>query len=155
MKQLLNRIITTLLLAAIPTIFCSVISTPISYVIPLKCPSGSQLLGISCVDTAYQNTTPWYRRDIGPSLATLPIWLVISLGIAWGLTRLPASSESATLPSEIEAEENSKRWLPSHCPYCGGGLVLSKVKWLNPVEAKCPHCGSILRKSKRAGENYD
>lgn len=149
MKKFLNRIITALLLATIPTVFCSVMSTPISYTIPLKCPPGSQLLGISCFDPAYHITTPWYRRDIAPSLVTLPIWLVVSLGVAWGLTRIPTVTEGMPTPEEIEFDENSRRWLPPQCPYCGGALTLSKAKWLNHVEAKCPHCGSILKKSKQ------
>lgn len=149
MKKVLNRIITALLLATIPTVFCTVMSTPISYAIPLSCPQGSRVLNISCVDTAFHNTTPWYRKDIGPSLLTLPVWLVISLGIAWGLTRTPTPTEVAMpTPEEIELDENSRRCLPPQCPYCGGALSLSKAKWLNHVEAKCPHCGSILKKSK-------
>lgn len=148
MKKLLNRIITTLLLAAIPTIFCSVISTPISYAIPLKCPSGSQALGISCIDPSYHNLTPWYRRDIGPSLATLPIWLVLSLGIAWLMTRTPSSAEAALPISEGVETKKPGGWLPTRCPYCDGVLVLARVKWINGAEAKCPHCGSIIKKSR-------
>ncbi len=150
MRKVLNRLITTLLLATIPTVFCSVISTPISYTLPLNCPEGSQLLGIACVDPSYHNTTPWYRRDIGPSLATLPVWLIISLGVAWGLTRTPTPTEIASLADGGESDEEARRWLPPQCPYCGGALSLSKAKWLNHVEAKCPHCGSILKKSKQA-----
>jgi hypothetical protein len=151
MKKLLNRIITALLLAVIPTVFCSVISTPISYTLPLKCPPGSQALGIACFDPANHNTTPWYRRDIGPSLATLPIWLIISLGIAWILTRTPAAEEPS---NSAEPDESSRRWLPPQCPYCGGALSLSNAKWLNHIEAKCPHCGSILKKSRQIGGKY-
>ncbi len=149
MKKLLNRIITALLLAAIPTIFCSVISTPISYTFPLKCPPGSHVIGSSCMDPAFHNTTPWYRRDIGPSLATVPIWLILSLGIAWILTRPPTSTESPSPSEEIEMDEELRSWLPPRCPYCDGALSLSKAKWLNHVEAKCPHCGSVLKKSKQ------
>ncbi|MCL4530715.1 MAG: hypothetical protein M1282_15055 [Chloroflexi bacterium] len=136
MKKTLNRIITTLLLATIPTVFCAVISTPISYAIPLQCPPGSHPLNISCVDPADHDTTPWYRRDIGPSILTLPIWLVISLGAAWALTRTPALTKAMPTPEELEMDESSRRWLPPECPYCGGTLSPSKAKWLNHVEAK-------------------
>ncbi len=146
MKKFFNRLITALLLAAVPTIFCTVISTPISYLIPVNCPQGSRLLGISCIDSAYNNTTPWYRRDIGPSLATLPVWILISLGVAWSLT-------SQTSPTEVEGmealEPGSKRWLPAQCPYCGGSLSHSKVELLGPGQAKCPHCGGIIKRSKK------
>jgi hypothetical protein len=149
MKKFFNRILTALLLAAIPTIFCTVLSTPISYMIPLKCPQGSQILGISCIDSAYHNTTPWYRRDIGPSLATFPIWLVLSLVVAWSLTRQPPESESLLDPqAPMDTPANSKSWLPEHCPNCGEGLSRSTVEWMNPSEAKCPYCGALMKRPK-------
>ena len=151
MKKFLNRLLTTLLLAAIPTIFCSVLSTPISYMVPLKCPQGSQIFGISCVDSGFHNTTPWYRRDIGPSLATFPFWLVLSLVIAWILTRQATSPIETPDPAPpLEGGAGSRSWLPAQCPNCGETLSRSKVEWINPSEAKCPYCGTMIQKQEKS-----
>jgi DNA-directed RNA polymerase subunit RPC12/RpoP len=147
MKKFFHRLLTTVLLAAIPTIFCTVLSTPISYMIPLKCPQGSQILGITCIDSAYHNTTPWYRRDIGPSLATLPIWLVLSLAMAWSLTRQPPDpDEILDQAPTAETSTLGRSWLPDRCPNCSEALSGSSVEWMNASEAKCPYCGYLIQK---------
>lgn len=151
MKKFMNRLLTAVLLAAIPTIFCTVLSTPISYMVPLRCPQGSHIFGISCIDSGFHNTTPWYRRDIGPSLATLPVWLVISFVIAWILTRQAAIQFNMPDPAPPgDAGPRSRSWLPSHCPNCAEGLTRSRVEWINSSEAKCPYCGTLMSKPKRS-----
>lgn len=91
MSQLLARLIRTVGIALIPTLFCALMASPLSYGLPLACPAGSRVIGIECFDAAYNNTTPWYRKDFGASIATFPLWLLGSLGAGWWLTRPPLS----------------------------------------------------------------
>lgn len=162
MKKSFRQLLNTVLFVLITTFFCSVLSTPVSFGIPLKCPQGSKVIGIECFDEAYNNTTPWYRKDFGASKLTFPFWLAGFSVIAIWTTVVNRSSSAQDTENKIDintavpnkprhdrrpkiSDVESKRWLPVNCPNCGGSISIKTVEWISSYEAKCPYCGSILK----------
>ena len=167
MQTLIRRLVTTLLLALVPALFCALMSAPLSFALPLNCPEGSKVIGIECFDGQYANTTPWYRLDMNLSFVSFPVWLVLALGVAWFVSApRPPSAAAASdvdpdqLAAELEAQKPTrvattgatkadpdadKRWLPTQCPQCGGALAINDVQWISSFEARCPFCGSVLK----------
>jgi len=160
MRNIFRRLFTNFLIAIIPTLFCSLMASPLSYGLPLNCPDGSRVIGIECFDSAYENTTPWYRRDFGASELTFPFWLLLFGTIsAWNFFSRPSAepakpqaarqphrrSMPVSSPQSIESLEAAKRWLPTKCPHCGGSISTESVQWLNKFEAQCPYCASVLK----------
>ncbi|MHA1247171.1 MAG: hypothetical protein ACTSPE_07575 [Candidatus Thorarchaeota archaeon] len=35
--------------------------------------------------------------------------------------------------------------LPTSCPSCGAPIVSEEIEWVGPLEARCSHCGAIVR----------
>ena len=158
MKINFRRILSTILLILIPTAFCSLLSSPISYGLPLNCPAESRVIGIECFDAKYNNTTPWYRRDFGASELTFPFWLVgYTVLVLFVVSRTSSSPDAeqrknvpspAPKPPQIQRKLESvpsKRWLPTNCPHCGGSISAENVEWISDYEAKCPYCESVLK----------
>src|SRR5437868_4031422 len=151
MRIVIRRVASTLLLALVPAFFCALMTAPLSFALPLSCPEGSQVIGIECFDSRYNNTTPWYRRDLNPSFASFPLWLAGALVAAWfwSAPRPPSSAPvsaaepdplilvtapppTATAQTATKAETDAdKRWLPIHCPHCGGVLAIIAVLWIS------------------------
>jgi hypothetical protein len=161
MKKSILRFVTAALSVIVATFYCSLMSSPISYGLPLNCPEGSRVIGIECFDGADNNTTPWYRREMGASIYTFPYWLAgftavavwISVangrnakkhGKATETTSGTSALTQAAHPSKAPAAR-SKKWLPANCPHCGGTLSVGSVEWIASYEAKCPFCGSTLK----------
>jgi hypothetical protein len=161
MNKFFGKLFGALLIALVPTLFCSLMSSPFSYGLPLNCPEGSRVIGIECFDENYNNTTPWYRRDFGASQLTFPFWLVgfttISLWMAFTIRSSPSESEdkidiATDIPNFRQPVQQpkvsngkSKKWLPVNCPHCGGSISVKSVKWITDYEAECPYCASILK----------
>src|SRR5258706_4496570 len=163
MKNILQKLFTYLLIALIPTLFCSLLSSPLSYGLPLNCPQGSRVIGIECFNESYENTTPWYRKDFGASELTFPFWLVFFGAIAtWAFFSSSSSSSTTTKPDHLTprdpsfvarpiqqpsggTNDKSKLWLPTNCPHCGGSISINNVEWLSNYEARCPYCASVLK----------
>ena len=87
MKPIFRKLLANLMVIFIPTLFCSLMASPFSYLLPLNCPQGSRVIGIECFDAEYNNTTPWYRRDLGASELAFPFLLVgFSAFAIWNFT---------------------------------------------------------------------
>jgi hypothetical protein len=161
MKNILQKIFGYFLIVLLPTLFCSLMSSPLSYSLPLHCPPGSRVIGIECFNDAYENTTPWYRTDFGASELSFPFWLILFGSLAaWGYfssssagaekTEPPAAREPHRAKKPLQQPKNemtdrSKLWLPTNCPHCGGSISTNSVQWPNPYEAQCPYCASVLK----------
>ncbi len=161
MNKFFGKLFRFLVIALVPTLFCSLMSSPLSYGLPLNCPQGSRVIGIECFNEAYENTTPWYRRDFGASELTFPFWLVLFGAIAtWSFFSSPSSeitqpehlatSHARIVKKPIQPvadvmNDRSRLWLPTNCPHCGGSISIKSVEWINNYEAKCPYCGGILK----------
>lgn len=154
----MRRILQSVFIAFALALFCAALTSPIFYVVPLNCPQGSRVIGIECFDAQYKNTTPWYRQDMGASIASFPFWLVLSLAVVAAASRIrvtEASSSTDYRPSitvhpetdllPTVAQAPSKDWLPTNCPHCGGALSSKNVEWISPTEAKCPYCGGTVK----------
>jgi hypothetical protein len=89
MKRLLHRLLMILLLAVIPVIYCSMMTTPLSFLIPVNCPPESTRYGgLTCfMNGTDQEVTPWYRVGFMPSLIVFPGFTVIGLALAFRATR--------------------------------------------------------------------
>ena len=160
MKPIFRKFFANLMVILIPTFFCSIMASPISYGLPLNCPEGSRVIGIECFDADYNNTTPWYRRDFGATQLSFPFFLAgFSAFTIWNFFTTPTSEfdrskkkissvaprpQQTAQPSKTSATK-SKRWLPANCPNCGGTTSSRTVEWVSDYEAKCPYCGSVLK----------
>ena len=163
MNKFFGKLFGALVVALVPTFFCSLMSSPFSYSLPLNCPEGSRVIGIECFDGSYNNTTPWYRKDFGPTEFTFPFWLVgftvVSIWISFASRSdsakpVPPIDVATAMPNRQkpiqrskDSDFKSKRWLPVNCPNCGGAISVESVKWVTDYEAECPYCGSILKES--------
>ena len=164
MKKSFGGLLTAILSILGITLFCSLLTSPISYGLPLKCPEGSRVIGIECFDAAYNNTTPWYRKDFGASVASFPFWLAGFSALAiWAAVTSRFSSppkntkeDTTKIDSDIlnrpqpvpppkTVSVKSKQWLPEACPHCGGAITTQNVEWVSNFEAKCPYCGGVLK----------
>jgi hypothetical protein len=174
MKPIFRKLLANLFIVLIPTFFCTLMATPLSLMLPLKCPEGSQVIGIECFDADYNNTTPWYRRDFCPSQMAFPFLLAgFTAYAAWNFFTTPTSkydpnrkkaaivhpadfnweqvkqsaleNPEGTLQNLKTSRSRSKQWLPVNCPHCGGSISTQNVEWLSRYEAKCPYCGSVLK----------
>lgn len=154
----ISRLLTVLFLSLALALFCAALTSPIFYALPLNCPEGSRVIGIECFDESYNNTTPWYRQDMGASIASFPFWLIVSLAIVGAGSRIRLGSSttfinyrpSAKIVPKFETAPPApatlpKDWLPTNCPHCGGSLSSANVQWLSKTEAKCPYCGGTVK----------
>lgn len=158
MNSFFSRFIRTVIIALAPGLFCAMLTSPMLYAFPLKCPPGSHVIGIECFDENYNNTTPWYRKDMGASVASFPIWFVVSLVVTWSIgasvkninantstNKKPIGTSSVAQPVSSAKPRNTS-WLPETCPHCGAALASTEVQWLSPTEAECSYCNGVIRK---------
>ncbi len=64
----------------------------------------------------------------------------------------PESQIQAALASEGHAVPTIPV-LPTKCPNCGGALAMDEVRWVGPLTARCPYCGTnVPIEWRRIGE---
>jgi multidrug efflux pump subunit AcrB len=158
-NNFLSRFIRTVLIALAPSLFCALLTSPMLYAFPLKCPPGSRVIGIECFDANYNNTTPWYRKDMGASAASFPIWFAASLVVTWSIgasvkhinTNTPTTKkpiDTSISQTANTAKPRNTSWLPEACPHCGAALASTEVQWLSSTEAECSYCNGVIRKKQ-------
>jgi hypothetical protein len=160
MKPIFRKLIANFLVILIPTIFCTIMATPFSLLLPLNCPQGSRVIGIECFDGNYNNTTPWYRKDFGPSELAFPFLAVgFSAFAIWNFFTTPisefdrskknAATGASNAPQLVQNSTGSKWDEIKQSALANPEQTIQNLKdsrttskqWL-PEE--CPHCGGAI-----------